>query len=97
MRESEVENFFQWAVEHLGGKSYKFKSVNNRGVADRVVMLPDGTTWFVELKALGKKLKPLQEIFRLQCERYNQKYAILQSIPEVETWAAEIKGASIYE
>ena len=37
MRESEIEQHFIWTVQRLGGRTYKFKSVNNRGVADRIV------------------------------------------------------------
>ena len=60
MKEAEIENYFVWAVEYMGGKAYKFKTPNNRGVSDRVVALPNGSTWFVELKRpKGGKLSPL--------------------------------------
>ena len=51
MRESEIENHLVWHVERMGGKAYKFRSPSQRGVSDRIVCLPDGQTWFVELKA----------------------------------------------
>ena len=50
MKESEIEKYFVWQVARLGGQAYKFKSANCRGVSDRVACMPDGSTWFVELK-----------------------------------------------
>jgi len=36
MKESEIENYFKWAVERAGGLTYKFTSPSHRGVADRI-------------------------------------------------------------
>ena len=38
----------------------KFVSPGMNGVPDRIVLMPDGKMAFVELKALGKKPRPLQ-------------------------------------
>jgi len=56
MKESEVERHFVWAVERAGGKTWKFTSPGRKGVADRIACLPDGQTWFVELKTKGGRL-----------------------------------------
>ena len=61
MKESEIENYLVWHVERMGGKAYKFKSPSQRGVSDRVICLPDGQTWFVELKTKGGRLSVLQQ------------------------------------
>jgi hypothetical protein len=63
MREKIVENHFVWAVERIGGKTYKFTSPGRKGVADRIACLPDGSTWFVELKTKGGRLSVLQKMF----------------------------------
>jgi len=47
MRESEIERYFVWAVQSLGGVTYKFRSPTQRGVADRIACMPNGETWFV--------------------------------------------------
>ena len=60
MLEKDIEKYFMRRVAQVGGRAYKFVSPSNRGVADRVVCLPDGTTHFVELKRPGGKLSPLQ-------------------------------------
>jgi hypothetical protein len=42
-RESTIEKHFVAQVKKLGGTVYKFTSPAHRGVADRVVCLPDGS------------------------------------------------------
>jgi hypothetical protein len=63
MKEKIVENHFVWAIERIGGKTYKFTSPGRKGVADRIACLPDGSTWFVELKTKGGRLSALQKMF----------------------------------
>ena len=63
MLEKEIEKYFVWTVERMGGKTWKFTSPGRKGVADRIACLPDGTTWFVELKTKGGRLSELQKIF----------------------------------
>ena len=87
MRESEIENRLVWHVERLGGKAYKFTSPSNRGVADRVVCLPDGTTWFIEVKAPKGRLSPLQKRFADEMRDLKQHYACLWSNEMVDEWA----------
>ena len=60
MRESPIENRLRVQVEKLGGKAIKFVSPGNNGVPDRLVILSNGRTIFVETKAPGKPLAPLQ-------------------------------------
>jgi hypothetical protein len=88
MKESEVELYFVWAVLSLGGISYKFKSPNQRGVADRIACLPNGDTWFVELKTKGGKLSELQKLYAKNMEKLNQKYTVLWSKDQIDEWRA---------
>ena len=59
-REREIEKYFVQQVKKNGGLAPKFVSPGWDGVPDRLVLLPDGRMAFVELKAPGKKLRPLQ-------------------------------------
>ena len=93
MKESEVENLLVWAVERIGGRAYKFASPSHRGVADRIVCLPDGSTWFVELKRpKGGRLSPLQQIFAGEMLMLQQKYVCLWSVEEVDAWIKTVAG-----
>ena len=89
MKERDIERYFKRRVEQAGGKSYKFVSPSNRGVSDRIVCLPDGSTWFVELKAPGGELSALQEVFRADMCELKQKYACLWSKEDADLWLTQ--------
>ncbi len=58
--EKRVEKIFTDAVKKMGGMAVKFTSPGLDGVPDRIVLLPGRKIAFVELKASGKKPRPLQ-------------------------------------
>ena len=60
MREYVVENEFVKAVRAAGGVAYKLTSQTANGLPDRLVLFFPGKCLFVELKAPGKMLRPLQ-------------------------------------
>ena len=91
MKESTIEKHLVAQVKALGGMAYKFTSPAHRGVADRVVCLPDGQTWFVELKAPGGRLSELQKIFAEDMARMNQRYVCLWSKEQIEEWLNDRK------
>jgi len=74
----------------LGGKTYKFRSISQRGVADRIVCLPNGDTWFVELKAPSGKLSELQKFFEKEVKGLSQKYACLWEKEQIDEWVKNI-------
>ena len=86
MLEKEIESYLVKRVQAVGGKAYKFVSPSNRGVSDRVVCFADGSTHFVELKRLGGKLSPLQQVFASDMKLLNQNYACLWSKEDVDEW-----------
>ena len=60
MREKAIEAKLVQAVKSMGGLAPKFISPGFDGVPDRLVLLPGGKLAFIELKAPGKALRPLQ-------------------------------------
>ena len=86
MRESEIERHFVWTVERMGGITYKFTSPGRKGVADRIACLPDGSTWFVELKTVKGRLSPWQKIFAADMRRMGLNYIVIRSTEEVDQW-----------
>lgn len=60
MRESYVERKLATEAKKRGGLAVKFVSPGFDGVPDRLVLFPGGRMAFVELKAPGKKMRPLQ-------------------------------------
>ena len=92
MLEKNIEKYLVAQVKAMGGMAYKFTSPAHRGVADRVVCLPDGSTWFVELKAPGGRLSELQKIFQSDMARMNQKYACVWSKEEIDQWLSTLQN-----
>ena len=69
MREKTIETKLVKAVKEKGGIAPKFVSPGLDGVPDRLVLLPGGKIAFIELKATGKKLRPLQVRRKSQLEK----------------------------
>lgn len=61
MREKTVEQKLVKAVKAAGGFCPKWTAPGFDGLPDRIVLLPGGRMGFVEVKASGKKARPLQK------------------------------------
>ena len=61
MLEKSIEKKLADAVKKRGGLAPKFVSPGLDGMPDRIVLMPGGRLAFVEVKAPGKKPRPLQE------------------------------------
>ena len=60
MREKQIEQKLVKAVKAEGGMCPKLVSPGTDGMPDRMVLLPEAHIGFVEVKAPGKKPRPLQ-------------------------------------
>lgn len=58
--EREIERKLVSAVKAAGGFCPKFSTIGSVGMPDHLVLLPKGKTAFVEVKATGKRPRPLQ-------------------------------------
>jgi hypothetical protein len=82
--EKDIERHLVRRVAERGGVAYKWVSPGRVGVADRIVMLPGGRVWFVELKTVKGRLSPLQKIFAADMARMGMNYLVLKSKEEVD-------------
>ena len=60
MVEREIERRLVKAINHAGGWAPKFTSPGTDGMPDRIMLFPGGKVAFAEVKAPGKKPRPLQ-------------------------------------
>ena len=89
MLEKQVEAYLVKRVKELGGRAYKFTSPAHRGVADRIVCLPNGQTWFVEVKTEGGRLSELQKVFASDMALMNQRYVCLWNKEQINEWLTD--------
>lgn len=61
--ERDIERYLFKKVKREKGMCIKLNPVGMSGLPDRVVLLPLGKIFFIELKAPKQKPRPLQEIF----------------------------------
>lgn len=83
MREKTIENKLTVAVKKAGGIAVKFVSPSFAGMPDRLILLPDGVIAFAELKAPGKRPRPLQEARHRLLRSLGFRVYIIDSIEQI--------------
>ena len=84
MRESTIEAYLCERVKDLGGEVRKVKWIGRRGAPDRVVMLPGGLLYWVELKRPGQKAEPHQAREHERMRGMGQRVLVIDSFEAIE-------------
>lgn len=92
MREKAIEQKLVSAVKAKGGVAPKFVSPGFDGMPDRLVLLPDGKCGFVEVKAPGRKPRPLQETRIILLRRLGFSVFVLDDESQIPQIISEIGG-----
>ena len=92
MREKSIEQKLTLMVKERGGICPKFVSPGFDGLPDRIVLLPDGHMAFVEVKAPGKKPRPLQVARHKLLTRLGFKVYVLDSEEQIGGILDEIQS-----
>jgi hypothetical protein len=96
MKERDIEAFLVERAQVLGGEVRKVQWIGRRGAPDRLVMLPYASyritgrdpgehTFWVELKAPGKKPEPHQVREHERMRALGQRVEVIDSLEGVET------------
>ena len=93
MREKTIEAKLVKAVKLMGGLALKFISPGLDGVPDRLVLLPKGKIAFIELKAPGKELRPLQVRRKRQLETLGFSVYCIDSPDQIGAILNEIQSS----
>lgn len=88
--ESQIEKKLRDEIKKNGGLALKFVSPGCRGVPDRLVFMPNGRIYLVELKSPGQKLRPLQKHMRKKFIDLGFKYYVIDSYKAIEVFISEI-------
>jgi len=91
MTEKYIEQKLVAEVKKRGGMAPKFVSPGLDGVPDRIVLLPMGRIAFIELKAPGQKMRPLQVRRKRQLEALGFLVYCIDGIEQIGGVLDEIK------
>jgi len=92
MRERFIEQKLISATKARGGICPKWISPSFDGVPDRLVFLPGGRFGMIEVKAPGKKARPLQASRHKLFRKLGFKVYVLDSVKDIERILDEIGG-----
>ena len=95
MREKTIEQKLVSAVRAKGGIAPKFVSPSFDGVPDRLVLLRDGRCGFVEVKAPGRKPRPLQMARIKLLRQLGFSVFILDDESQISQLLSEIGGGIV--
>lgn len=84
MRESKIERYLVKRVKEIGGMCIKITSPGLVGMPDRLVLLPDGAAFFVELKATRGVLSPAQRRRHAELKKVKQEVEVWNSIEAID-------------
>ena len=93
MREKSIEQNLALMLKKRGGIRPKWVSPGFDGVPDRIVLLPEGCIAFVEVKAPGKKPRPLQTARHKLLTRLGFMVYVLDSEDQIGGILDEIQSA----
>ena len=92
MQEKYIEQKLVAAVKSMGGMAPKFVSPGIDGMPDRIVLLPMGRIAFVECKATGKRMRPLQKKRKKQLEALGFLVYCLDDVEQIGGILSEIQA-----
>ncbi len=84
MTESEIERKLVFRVNSKGGKAIKLSADIENGVPDRIVLLPNGTPFFVEVKTEKGKLTPLQLHYHLKLKTMGFQVFVIRNTFDID-------------
>ncbi len=90
--EKEVEKYLVQYAHKNNILTYKLVSPGNSGVPDRIFVNRDGTVRFVEVKAPGKKPRPLQQSVFAKLANHGQPVIIIDTKGDAQLFIDQFRG-----
>lgn len=94
MREKDIEQKIVAAVKKRGGICPKWVSPGFDGVPDRIAIFPMARIGFIEVKAPGKKPRPLQKARIKLLRHFGFKVYVIDSVEQIDAALDEIGGVN---
>lgn len=87
--ERDLEQFFRQRIRTLGGYTFKL-APTEVGVPDRLVLMPGGRVYLVELKTANGRLSPAQVEWHKRASRLGTVVHVLYGKTGVLAWLRDI-------
>lgn len=95
-RERDIEEWMRKKIEQLGGVFMKWVSPGNDGVPDRVVILPGGAVYFIELKRDGERPRKLQKWQQDRLRKLGCDVRTVEGMKEARQFIEEVTGHAVH-
>jgi hypothetical protein len=86
-----IEQRLREGVQNLGGIAIKLISAYLTGLPDRLVLLPGGRIYFVELKSTGKKPTKLQDFMFDKLRKLGFKVLVIDTLCALRIFLNDLK------
>ena len=93
--EQAIEKYLCRRIKENGGMCIKLVGMN--GIPDRLAILPNGKTWFIEMKTDGGVVAPIQLALHMRLRRMGQNVAVLWNYEQVDKFRGLIFAIKITE
>lgn len=93
MTEKDIEEYLRLGVKKQGGIAFKFTSPGNAGVPDRLIVMPGGRIYFVELKRPGGEARPLQKMQVKRLKDLGCRVLLVDSKESAERFLNDIQSS----
>ncbi len=92
LSENQLEEKLVKKIKEMGGMALKFVSPGRAGVPDRIILMPKGKIYFVEMKSPRGEVNPIQEYIFEKFEKLGFKVHILNSENSVKKFLEKLES-----
>ncbi len=92
MNEKIIERKLVEAIRDLGGVALKLLSSLFSGLPDRLVLMPGGRLWFVEVKTTGKKVSIIQANRHRMLRRLGFSVYVIDCMEDLNEFLIAVRG-----
>lgn len=90
MKETKLEQYLVKEIKKENGLCLKWMSPGAKGVPDRIIIMPGGKTYFVEMKQVSGRIDPLQKYVHKQFTQRGHKVYVLWTKEQVNEFVKKV-------
>lgn len=90
--EKKLEGKLRDEIKYMGGLAIKFSSYVFTGFPDRIILMPGGKVYFVEMKSTGKTPSDRQHVVLEMLRKLGFNARVIDSEEKLESFLTEISA-----